>query len=132
MLIPFEVKQANKIIVRIDPPSSGLIVAAGRYNVQATGAVKFGEIESDPAQVVGTYRVHSSELGEGEKDKLIKLLPGGKIESETGSTGSWSLFAQGSRTYVMQLADKRSTLIFWSAVGFAKESTGNPDLSLVR
>jgi hypothetical protein len=130
--IPFDVKQANKIILRIDPPSSGLIVAAGRYNVQATGAVKFAEMDSNPAQVVGTYRVKSQELGEGEQNKLIKLLPDGKIESETGSTGSWSLFDQGSRTYVIQLADKRGSLIFWPAVGFSKESTGNPDLELVR
>ncbi|MEH2237846.1 hypothetical protein [Nostoc sp.] len=132
MTIPFDVKQANKIILRIDPPSSGLIVAAVRYNVQAIDAVKFAQMDSNAAQVVGTYRVHSYELGEDENNKLIKLLPDGRIESETGSTGSWSLFDPGSRTYVIQLAGKRGSLIFWPAVGFSKESTGNPDLLLVR
>jgi hypothetical protein len=130
--IPFDVKQASKIILRIDPPSLGLIVAAGRYNIQATGAVKFAEMDSNPAQVVGTYRVRGYQLGENERDKLIKLLPDGRIESETGSTGSWSLFDQGSKTYVIQLAGKRGTLIFWPAVGFSKEATGNPDLELIR
>lgn len=131
-LIPFDVKSAQKIILRIDPPSSGLIVAAGRYNLKATGAVKFAEMDSNPAQVVGTYRVHGYELGEDENDKLIKLLPDSKIESETGSTGSWSLFDQGSRTYVIQLANKRGSLIFWPAVGFSKGSSDNPTLKLVR
>lgn len=130
--IPFDLKESKKVILRIDPPSSGLLVAAGRYNVQATGAVKFAAMNSNAAQVVGTYRVHTYELGQNESDKLIKLLPDGKIESETGATGSWSLFDAGSKTYVIQLADKRGTLIFWPAVGFSKESTGNPDLILVR
>ncbi|WP_461925083.1 hypothetical protein [Nostoc sp.] len=94
--------------------------------------MKFAEMDSNQAQVVGTYRVHSYELGEGENGKLIKLLPDGRIESETGSTGSWSLFDQGSKTYVIQLAGKRGTLIFWPAVGFSKEATGNPDLELIR
>ncbi|MEH2177425.1 hypothetical protein [Nostoc sp.] len=130
--IPFDVKQASQVILRIDPPSSGLIVAAGRYNIKATGAVKFAPIDSSQAQVVGTYRVHSYILGDNESNKLIKLMADGKILSETGSTGSWSLFDPSSKTYVLELASKRSTLIFWPAVGFSAESTGNPDLQLVR
>ncbi len=94
--------------------------------------LKFAAIDSNPAQVVGTYRVRSYKLGENESDKLIKLLPDGKILSETGSTGSWSLFDPGSKTYVIQLANKRGTFIFWPAVGFSVESTGNPDVELVR
>lgn len=130
--IPFDVKQAQQVILRIDPPSSGLLVAAGRYNIQATGAVKSAPIDSNPAQVVGTYRVHGYIFGNNQNGTLIKLLPNGKILSETESTGSWTLFDPGSKTYVLQLADKRSTLIFWPAVGFSVESTGNPDLQLVR
>ena len=55
--IPFDVKQANKLILRIDPPSSGLLVAVGRYNIQATGVVKFDQKKDNPADVVGTYRI---------------------------------------------------------------------------
>jgi hypothetical protein len=130
--IPFDVPQANDIVLKVDPPSNGLVVAAGRYNIKATGAVKFGKFEFKPETAVGTYRIQFDALGGDEQNQLVKLTADGKIESETGSTGTWSLFDKDTKTYVLKLGNKRSTVIFWPAVGFCKDSAGNPDLMLVK
>lgn len=130
--IPFDVPQANEVTLKIDPPASGLIVAAGRYNIKATGAVKFGKFEFRPEMAVGTYRIQFDALGGDEQNQLVKLTADGKIASETGSTGTWSLFDKDSKTYILKLGNKRSTVIFWPAVGFCKDPAGNPDLTLVK
>ncbi len=116
----------------MDPPSNGLVVAAGKYNIKATGTVKFGKFEFKPEVVVGTYRIQFDALGGDEQNQLVKLLADGTIKSETGATGTWSLFDKDSKTYIIKLGDKRSTLIYWPAVGFCKDPAGNPDLSLVK
>ena len=133
LIVPLDLKTARKIVVRVDPPSSGLLVAAGRYNLQVTGAVKFAERDTpkqDP--VVGTYRISSYLFGNDSSGQLVKLLPDGNIQGANGGSGSWSLFDGSSRTYVLKFAGKQKNLVFWPAVGFSEQSTGNPDIKLVR
>ncbi len=134
LIVPFNTNTATKIVVRIDPPSSGLLVAAGRYNLQVTGAVKFAERDPNPKQdpVVGTYRIFNSLFGNGSSNQLVKLLPDGNIQGANGGSGSWSLFDASSRTYVLKFAGKQKNLIFWPAVGFSEQPTGNPDIELVK
>jgi hypothetical protein len=128
--IPFDSKE-RQVVLRIDPPTAGLLVASGRYNVKVTGTVRFAPLDSSQAQVVGVYRV-GNRFGNDESNKLIKLVADGRILSETGTTGSWSLFDPSSKTYVLELAGKRESLIFWPAVGFSVSDSENPTLRLVR
>jgi hypothetical protein len=131
VVIPFDVPQANDVILKIDPPASGLVVGAGRYNIKGSGAVKYSKPDPKGPKIAGTYRIQFDALGGDEQNKLIKLTADGKVESESGSTGTWSVFDEDSKTYVIKLGDKRSTLILWPAVGFCKDATGNPDLMLI-
>lgn len=111
----FRCEAKVKLTLRVEPPNGQLLVAVGRYNIRATGAVSFEEgAESEYAAAPGTYRYGN---------EFVKLTADGSLESTTGYAGAWKMFDAGSRTYVLGLGDGRQTLTYWPGVGFAQEST---------
>jgi hypothetical protein len=94
-----DMKNPTKLLLSVAPPDGGLVRTGGDYQIEATGAVSFGQ-KSDVDPVIGTYNEmtgYTSLLG------TCKFLPDGKIETTSGTSGSWKLFDKGSQTYVINI-----------------------------
>jgi hypothetical protein len=94
-----ELKKPTKILVTVAPPSGGLVRMGGEYQLEATGAVSFGQ-KSTVDPVIGTYKQmcgYTSLLG------ACKFLPDGSIQTSSGANGKWQLFDQSSQTYVVDI-----------------------------
>jgi hypothetical protein len=92
-----KIEKPTKLLLSVAPPPNGLVRAGGDYEVEATGAVSFGA-KSDVDPVIGTYNEmsgYTTLLG------TCKFLPDGKIETTSGTSGSWKLFDKSSQTYVI-------------------------------
>lgn len=120
----FRCEAKVKLTLRVEPPGGGLLVAVGRYNIRATGAVSFDA--ADPAalpSVTSVYRYGN---------EMVKLGADGTIETTSGATGTWKQFDASTRAYVFQLPDGRRTLVGWPGVGFADENLRVLVLKLAR
>ncbi len=94
-----DVKSPTKILLSVAPPPNGLVRMGGNYEIDATGAVGFGQ-KSNADPVIGTYKQmsgYTSLLG------TCKFLPNGTIETTSGASGTWKLFDQATQSYVINV-----------------------------
>jgi hypothetical protein len=94
-----KLNKPTRLILTVAPPAGGLVRMGGDYQVEATGAVNFGEKSSaDP--VVGVYKQmngYTQDLGD------CKFLADGNIQTTSGLGGNWQLFDKGTQTYVINI-----------------------------
>jgi hypothetical protein len=94
-----ELKSPTKLLVSVAPPPNGLVRMGGDYELEATGAVGFGQ-KSNVDPIIGTYNQmceYTSLLG------TCKFLPDGTVETTSGANGNWKLFDQSTQTYVVNI-----------------------------
>ena len=83
-------KDTEKIILSVAPPSGGLVRAGGDYQIALSGAVSYGSAQANGDPVVATY---SSYWG------ACKFLANGTITCVDGTTGTWKLFDAANHIY---------------------------------
>jgi len=88
-------RDTEKIILSVEPPSGGLVRMGGDYQITLSGTVSYGSERANGDPVVGTY---SSYYG------ACKFLANGAIECTDGTTGTWKLFDAGSHIYAIDIA----------------------------
>lgn len=113
-----DLKAPTKVIVTVAPPSGGLVRMGGDYQLEVTGAVKFGA-ESNADPVVGVYKMmggFTTDLGD------CKFNTDGTVATTSGDKGKWSLFDKDSKTYVIDIeGQKRASLQFKAGRGLCDE-----------
>jgi hypothetical protein len=94
-----DLKKPTKVIVTVAPPVGGLLRMGGDYELQATGAVTFGQ-KSTADPIIGTYKQmngYTKNLG------ACKFSADGTIQTATGPNGAWKLFDSATQTYVIDI-----------------------------
>jgi hypothetical protein len=89
-------KDTEKVIVSVEPPSGGLVRAGGDYQITVSGAVSYGTAHTNGDPVVGTY---SSYYG------ATKFQADGTIVCADGTTGTWKLFDAQNHIYSINIAN---------------------------
>ncbi len=112
-------KKPTKVIVTVAPPDGALIRMGGTYQLEATGAVQFGQ-KSTADPVIGTYKQMS---GYSTLLDTCKFLPDGTVQTSGGPTGNWKLFDKDTSTYVVDFqGEQRRTLQFREGRGLCEGS----------
>jgi len=99
-----DLKSPTKLVLKVVPPPNGFVRMGGDYEIEATGAVSFGQ-KSNTDPVIGTYKQmsgYTALLGD------CKFLPDGTVQTTSGANGSWKLFDESSHTYVINI-DRQDT-----------------------
>jgi hypothetical protein len=96
-------------MVGVSPVNSKLVRQTTPYNIVVTGNVSFGDASAGPDPIVGIYAQKLMFQGEPEFG-AVKFLPGGKVITSNGGTGSWVLFDADSGIYTVLLGGHRMTL----------------------
>ena len=101
-----DLKAPTRLIITVAPPPNGLIHLSADYQLEASGAVAFGE-KSTTDPIIGTYTQMN---GYTTNFGASKFRPDGSIETASGAAGTWKLFDESSRMYVidMQGQERRS------------------------
>lgn len=104
-----DLKKPTKVIVTVAPPPAGLLRMGGDYQLEATGAVQFGQLSTtDP--VIGTYKQmngYSCNLG------ACKFLADGTVVTSAGPGGKWQLFDKATQMYNVDIeGETRHSLLF--------------------
>jgi len=86
----------TKVIVRIDPLSTGPLKQGGDYQIEVTGAAKFGKNTSTRDPIIGTYV---------SDDKICKFLPDGTVTRADGSNGTWKCEDSQAHVYTIVIGD---------------------------
>lgn len=94
-----DLTKPTKLIISVAPPPNGLVRSGGDYEIEATGAVAFGQ-QSNVDPIIGMYKQmcgYTSLLGD------CKFLADGNIQTTSGAAGNWKIFDKDSRTYVINV-----------------------------
>jgi hypothetical protein len=109
-----DVKKPTKILVSVAPPAGGLVRMGGDYELDASGAIAFGE-QSTEDPVIRTYKQM------GGYTKLLgdcKFNLDGSIVTTSGASGNWKLFDKSSQTYVVNIdGEERHSLHYMPGRG---------------
>jgi hypothetical protein len=106
-----DLKKETKVLVSVAPPPNGLVRTGGDYELEATGAVQFGQ-KSNVDPIVHTYNQmagYTVLLG------ASKFLPDGTIQTASGANGTWKLFDQSTHTYVINIDGQERHSLQYSA-----------------
>jgi hypothetical protein len=102
----------------IIPPASALVREAMSYVITSSGSLAYGAAAGgDP--IVGTYSATTQGVG------AVKFLPGGRLITTNGDTGTWSLFDAGTHVYVVTLGQSRWTVKSAPGQGLIDTLNGN-------
>ncbi len=94
-----DLKKPTKLLISVTPPTGGMVRTGGNYQLEASGAVSFGQ-KSTADPVIGTYNQmsgYTSLLG------TSKFLADGSIQTTSGASGSWKLFDKDTQTYIIKI-----------------------------
>ena len=79
-------KKETKLILAVIPPTGGLVISGGDYEVTATGAVRFDKPLSATDLIVGTY---TPMLVYDNESTAVKFKSDGTLEFASGTLGNW-------------------------------------------
>ena len=119
-----KVDKRIKIIVAVAPPNQNLIRMGGGYELEATGAVDFGEGTSSVDPIVRTYDPKTTHYQDSYG--AVKFNADGTIITANGFTGTWKVFDAENRIYVIQLGKIRYSLQYSPGYGLVRPS--EPDM----
>jgi hypothetical protein len=94
-----DLKKPTRLLISVAPPPNGLVRTGGDYEIEATGAVAFGQPSSEDP-VIGMYKQmcgYTALLGD------CKFSADGNVQTTSGTGGNWKLFDKDSRTYVINI-----------------------------
>jgi hypothetical protein len=94
-----DIKKPTKIFISVAPPSGGLVRMGGEYQIEASGAVSYGQ-KSNADPIVGMYKQmsgYTNLLGD------CKFNADGTVKTTSGVNGTWQLFDAASQTYVINV-----------------------------
>lgn len=112
-----------RIVVSISPPNQNLIRMGGDYEIEATGAVSFGEESAAVEPIVRTYdpKVMHPDGAYGAS----RFLADGTVVTANGFAGTWKVFDRENRIYVVELARIRYSLQYIPGYGLVNPSEPN-------
>ncbi|MHB8434139.1 MAG: hypothetical protein ACYC8W_04565 [Candidatus Tyrphobacter sp.] len=88
-------RDTEKIIISVEPPSGGLVRMGGDYQITLSGTVSYGSERANGDPVFGTYLSYYG---------ACKFLANGAIECTDGTTATWKPFDAGSHIYAIDIA----------------------------
>jgi hypothetical protein len=116
------VTQRTRVLVGVSPVNSKLVRQTTPYIIVVTGNASFGNASAGPDPIVGTYAQKLLFQGEPALG-AVKFIPGGKVLSSNGSTGTWTAFDAEGGIYTVVIGGHRMTLTLQR--GRALVDTGN-------
>jgi len=108
------VKRPMKIIVSVAPPNQDLIRMGGDYEIEATGAVSFGEAGAAAEPIVRTFQSMVNGYG------ATKFLADGTVVASDGSRGTWTAFDPDNRIYNVEIGKFRWSVQYLPGFGLVK------------
>jgi len=119
VFIADKVGKRMKILVSIAPPNQNLIRMGGEYEIEANGSVEFGESASAEDPIVRTYESKVNDYG------TLKFLADGSVQASDGSIGTWRLFDEANRVYVVVIDKFKFSVQYAPGYGLVRPDEPN-------
>ena len=108
------VKKPMKIIVAVAPPNQDLVRMGGDYELEATGAVSFGEKGVAAEPIVRTFQSMVNSYG------ATRFLADGTVVGSDGSRGTWTAFDPDNHIYTVEIGKFRWSVQYLPGYGLVK------------
>ncbi len=109
--------EPTRILAMIEKPKSALVRQTVSYTITVIGSGAPTESNANiPDTVVGVYDVKQNAHG------VAKFAADGTITTTSGERGTWSMFDQSTRTYVVTIGQDKWSLTFEPARGFITDN----------
>ena len=108
------VKKPMKIIVAVAPPNEKLIRMGGDYELEASGAVSFGEKGISAEPIVRTFQSMVNTYGS------TRFLADGTVLGADGSHGTWTAFDPDNHIYTVEIGKFRWSVQYLPGYGLVK------------
>ncbi|WP_157477219.1 hypothetical protein [Granulicella tundricola] len=107
--------KASRLELAVTPAPGSLVRQTTSYTIEVTGAVAFGGAAGASAgpSPVGIYQI-----GIGGHVGIAKFTADGQITATTNETGTWKVFDEDSKSYVIVFAGTRYSLTYQPGRGF--------------
>ena len=113
------VKKPMKIIVAVAPPNQNLIRMGGDYELEANGAVSFGEKGIPAEPIVRTFQSMVNSYG------ATRFLADGTVVAADGSRGTWTAFDPDNHIYTVEIGKFRWSVQYLPGYGLVKPEDPN-------
>jgi len=108
------VKKPMKIIVAVAPPNQNLIRMGGDYELEANGAVSFGEKGVAAEPIIRTFQSMVNSYG------ATRFLADGSVVAADGSRGTWTAFDPDNHIYTVDIGKFRWSVQYLPGYGLVK------------
>ncbi|HYJ92414.1 MAG TPA: hypothetical protein VEV84_13975 [Pyrinomonadaceae bacterium] len=113
------IKKPVKIIVAVAPPNQNLIRMGGDYELEATGAVQFGEAGAVAEPIIRTFQSMVNTYG------ATRFLADGTVMASDGSRGTWTAFDPDNHIYTVEIGKFRWSVQYLPGYGLVKPEDPN-------